>query len=1425
VVLFIGVWGQIQISEGFETGLPTSYTTTTSYTLGSGTWTGQSNGVIRGTTGVNSGTYSCQLRSQVGSYITSPNIPTGGVSTVTFYASISTGSGSSLQVNFSTDGGASWTPATGSPFSLTTTTSYKTATINSSASNILVQFYRTNATVYIDDILITANIAIPTITVSPVTLTNLNYIFSAGPSTSQSYNLSGINLTGAPGSLLVSGSANYEVSTDNTTFTNTVNVSFTTSTLASTPIYVRLKSGLSAGNYNAEIISNAGGGATTQNVTCSGTVNISTITVSPVTLSGFSYIFGAGPSTELTFTVSGVYLTSDVTLTAPTDFEISTTTGAGFNTSLTLVPTSNTLAAKTIYVRLKSGLAIGTYTTEIINCTATNATTKTITCSGNVTGSVLSDVLSIASTEATTISSLINDNAPLTSTNGVQIWQFKVRDGGATLNDVDALPTIVNNITFTTGASGNTVSDWSTAIKTAALFDGATFIGTASSITATNINFTGLNYSVADNSEKTLSLRISLNCGIGANVDGDKFTFRISNTNITVTGTSSSFTTFTSQASATTGANIISIVATQLVFVQQPSSTGLNTIMVPAVTVKATDACGNLDLQFTGSVSISSTGTMTGSPISTTAVAGVATFNTITHTVIGTSINLTATSSGLVSVTSNNFDISTVTVLQPGDFAILAVNTYADGVGSADEISFVCFKDLMPGTTIYFTDNGYERVTAGLWGNTEGVVSMTRINSTLLKGTIITIHSINGGINDGTDFTVYTCGSVDANWNKGAVSSATYYFDLNSDDQVWFMQGGTWGNLNTGNHDATYTGGNVLYGWTDIDWKTAPNYASTKGSTIYPGMNCFTTNVNNLVSGNSFVKFDDPDAIDFSNLTRAKLDWIAIINETSNWDYYTSDALYDAGGYDYLNSTACPAMTIVANTYIDGKWTGGKNINWFECENWNTFVIPDENVNVLIPSTGVTNEPTIGDPTVNSFTTAECNSIEIQSGRTLTMNHANSRLDVYGNIIYNGTFSATNGIVNILLGNNTLTTSNTNIMSFFNLCMNKTASANTFTLGYNIQVTNTLILTRGILTTGSNKVIVSNTATTAITGHSTSSFINGNLRRNVASTGSYDFPVGSISQYEASNINLVSSSGLSYIDSKFTNPHSTSIDITSLGLLISSTPVTTLLDYGFWTIAPDAGTYNYDVTITSRGHTNGGTVASQHTIVKRANNTVDWATYQSNHSNLTQVGTGSSPITAVLSGLTTFCDFAIARSSIAFPLPVELTMFTGKSLNKQVLLNWQTASETNNDYFEVFKSKDLSYFEKLGTVAGAGNSNSINVYSFIDENPYTGNNYYKLKQVDFDGNYSESNIILVKFQNAGNINIYYNNENNVVVSNSSNKIDNIEITDVTGKIITSLINNSEESQIQINVGNITPGIYFVKVICNNETTVRKIFIE
>jgi hypothetical protein len=122
----------------------------------------------------------------------------------------------------------------------------------------------------------------PVLSATPATLTGLTYVYSNGPSTSQSYNLSGSFLSNPPGIITVTGSTNYEVSADNIIFGGSVTIPYQTSTLENTPVYVILKAGLNEGLYTNEAISNAGGGASTVDVTGSGSVTALNMGIKPV---------------------------------------------------------------------------------------------------------------------------------------------------------------------------------------------------------------------------------------------------------------------------------------------------------------------------------------------------------------------------------------------------------------------------------------------------------------------------------------------------------------------------------------------------------------------------------------------------------------------------------------------------------------------------------------------------------------------------------------------------------------------------------------------------------------------------------------------------------------------------------------------------------------------------------------------------------------------------------------------------------------------------------------------------------------------------------------------------------------------------------------------------------------------------------------
>jgi|GEM_PF-2333340 endonuclease/exonuclease/phosphatase family metal-dependent hydrolase len=145
------VWADL--SEGFETGMPTAYSTG-DFALGSGTWSFVN--VIRGTTRY-AGSYACQIRSSTGAEARTPALA-DGVGTISFwvYSSIV---GGGLQVNLSSDGGSTWTPASGSPFTGLTSAWVQKQIVVDDPSVDKVQFYRTAGTIYLDEVSITASAA------------------------------------------------------------------------------------------------------------------------------------------------------------------------------------------------------------------------------------------------------------------------------------------------------------------------------------------------------------------------------------------------------------------------------------------------------------------------------------------------------------------------------------------------------------------------------------------------------------------------------------------------------------------------------------------------------------------------------------------------------------------------------------------------------------------------------------------------------------------------------------------------------------------------------------------------------------------------------------------------------------------------------------------------------------------------------------------------------------------------------------------------------------------------------------------------------------------------------------------------------------------------------------------------------------------
>lgn len=274
-----------------------------------------------------------------------------------------------------------------------------------------------------------------------------------------------------------------------------------------------------------------------------------------------------------------------------------------------------------------------------------------------------------------------------------------------------------------------------------------------------------------------------------------------------------------------------------------------------------------------------------------------------------------------------------------------------------------------------------------------------------------------------------------------------------------------------------------------------------------------------------------------------------------------------------------------------------------------------------------------------------------------------------------------------------------------------------------------------------------------------------------------------------------------------------------------------------WTITEGGGgAFEFDATNGPTGNriTNSvSTIASGecYTILRGLNggtlrtNMLDWG-YSSgvlNNSGTETItlsdGTSSCVLSITTSNWTAGCasvvsgsgsgtaDCSLTPSDLgSTPLPVELLQFGASTESENVHLKWSTASELNNDYFEIEKSMEGIVFESIGKVKGAGTSQHIIQYSFIDALSFPIS-YYRLKQVDFDGTFTYSDVIKVfdkqEFVRFGS------NENKVSITSLDSENDSeYLVMSINGILIDR---NMFYGETEISTHFLSLGIYFITV--------------
>jgi len=417
-----------------------------------------------------------------------------------------------------------------------------------------------------------------------------------------------------------------------------------------------------------------------------------------------------------------------------------------------------------------------------------------------------------------------------------------------------------------------------------------------------------------------------------------------------------------------------------------------------------------------------------------------------------------------------------------------------------------------------------------------------------------------------------------------------------------------------------------------------------------------------------------------------------------------------------------------------------------------------------------------------------------------------------GTVTFNGT-----GIQTITMNN---PSSNTNNAYFYNVVINNSAARSSnddITLADRLTVTNGITFTNGRMLTASTKILYLQTGATANTGSATS-YVNGPMSFDVAVTGArtINLPIGEAGnwRYATLNLNHTSAATTYTYTGQVTHSSAAALGYTLPGTIthVSGVRYTTIdrtTGGPGGTSAPSAGlSGNQQITMRYSTDDQVGDYTKL-TITKTTGSGSPWVDIGGT---ATANTTGTITSTSSPTAFTSFSKFSLANKTAGTnSLPVKLISFTAQPKGAEVKLNWQTASETNNDHFEIFRSKNGTDWQIFEEVKGAGTSTDFHNYLTTDASPFQGASYYKLKQVDFDGN-SESYIMFIQMPIVS-VSTYPNPAySHVTVEAEDINLSDIKVLNQVGEDVTPYvrITQSEKAKLIIDVSGLPQQTYIVK---------------
>ncbi len=780
-------------------------------------------------------------------------------------------------------------------------------------------------------------------------------------------------------------------------------------------------------------------------------------------------------------------------------------------------------------------------------------------------------------------------------------------------------------------------------------------------------------------------------------------------------------------------------------------------------------------------------------------------------------------------VISNEVQINVTTFvgtrLFPGDMAIVGWDAQVGGVGGDDDFVITNLVPLTQGTRFLLVNATYENnnaanVRTNQWQGAATIEFVYTNPTPLAAGSIISFELPSTANNVPTNIRLN--GTATGNFG---VSNITLPFSgiggrvnisTSNADQFFLMQG---------NFDATSTNfdGYVLFGMTnDADWiDFSVSVSTSRTSRLHPHILCINTSHPTGQVGSYF---------DFSNAAFRNASQRTILGHITNMANWTNSASLPV---DVHTTT----FNVTSQT-IKSEWIGDKDINWFDCQNWSSLYVPDKYTDVAFNGNATANSRI--DETASSsdeyLDIAETRNL-ILGNRTLQVYESRlARLDVYKNLTIQNTgildmdndvglnndgtinlqgnwintvgtaaFEEGESIVVFKGGNNQSITTTGGQESFYDVTLN---------CGQDLTINNETVIKREfIFQLGNVFSSTANPLTFDITAFHTGATVNKHIRgasRKISNTvEDFIFPIGKSGIYRPLTLHTQSGgTSTQFFAEYFYSPYT------------NTQPVLTPLDHvsqvEHWILNRESGTANAQLTLSWGIESIVGNLASL--VVAH------WTTANQWESRGNSLTTGNITTGTVKSAdiITQFSPFTLGTIDDTNLLPVTWLSFDVKYNQEQenVLLEWTTATEYQNQSFVVERSENGIDFKEIGVKKGNSDSRSIKKYQFWDFELLYCKTYYRIKQIDTNGDFSYSTTKMIETKNDKKLGITNYQNKTILYSNLNESTKaKVMIYDMTGNTVGlfEVFLKKGQNEFLLPLYNISKTVYVYKIETENQS--------